>query len=1295
VINSVSPEYRATLPASDDLYAQHDMNVWVNQTARISKGPFRAPRAQEQEVGAPRDSEKEIIAGLIGDLRGAAGNVASVLIAHIRRSANPSHPIAGLGNPTSSFENLNTAITSMIGVAALRGIDCPAMPTEISSWPTDMPPVQDGYDYLYEMLSRVRAWRDLTATPPVQTSTPAVQLPARVAVAGTPGSSVQVSWQPVGVGEQVAVRWQDEGGLWSSDKVDSGASKLMLPAALPGRTYKVQAQRLAAPVSGERRASAWTPLQTVTVPTGLEGARVARLELSQQGTDTTWEGRNVQINWSGIFPAVAGGSAAFATSAVPVTSPHMHGYGIRILTADGRLLREVGPVLETGYTYRYEDNLADSRAKGLPSASRALRFEVSILPKAGPAVGMQALTVTNAAPPKVGVVANAGVGLLSVEVTPVTDLDLDGYAIWVSDQPGFDPASMAPTYRGPSPQVVQRNLVLGNWYIRAAAVDLFQPRDGLDVAGLNLSDEVMVNLADITVDKVPPAVPTGLTLTSDIGFTSGREQVVTLTATWDRNGEADFLVYEGQIRRGEDGDWTDFSLGLPETGMPSHVWRVEAGTPYTVRLRGRDRSSNVSDYGDAVTIISAVDTTPPGPLSDVAADVGLRSVILRWTNPPDLDLDMVEVFRAAANDRAQSLRIGSVRGSVFADQGLSPGSTWHYWLRAVDRTGNTGDWSHGDTAGLAVAIPRATADDIADAQLNFAKFAQGIEPVGMVDTLPTPAGYTGPRTVMLTGDGKLYRLVANAWTAAVAAGDVAGQLAAHQIAADAIVAGKIAVGAVSAREIAAEAINADKIAAGAILADHITANSVRANHIQAGAVTADRISVANLAAVSADLGTITAGSLGVNVAYAGQIEAGQIKAGTVLSDTITVGGTALSAIRANASLGASDPAARINSGTTTIDGGKITTGSIDAAAIKAGSIDTSRLKVSGRILSILGLPITASGGTLTWGSGVIEWTDSNGLKQTTNIPNGSRGGINVGERLRLYWRPGDVSLTVTPNISINPPDDASILATVQPRSGGQQTLLFLHHQDVVIAGNNLKAGLVNANIIRADQVDAREMRMGVAYDGEPGLYFRTTDDYLSNQAGSRAGQKTIFAYAGSKRRAQMYVTADGTDAGFEAWDAAGNQIFGSNGFCTGSVDARVIRPESATFVRSCVATTYAEINVVIAGLNPGDRARVVLMAYGNGDGAEINTLLQVRGYGLNASWASNSGNYSGFKGDAQGAFMKSFELTANGTYGWQCWCSSGVSSQPWPSAAFDADIASKSTTRLPRDVGLIAFVSLR
>jgi hypothetical protein len=144
--------------------------------------------------------------------------------------------------------------------------------------------------------------------------------------------------------------------------------------------------------------------------------------------------------------------------------------------------------------------------------------------------------------------------------------------------------------------------------------------------------------------------------------------------------------------------------------------------------------------------------------------------------------------------------------------------------------------------------------------LRLEAFTDGIEPVGLTDGLPDPAGYNGPKFIanLETGpDGEtlvLYTLTEDGWKPAVNADDLAGQITETQISDDAISTPKLKANAVTAQKILAEAVTADKLAA----------NSVTAAKIQAGAVSADKINVTKLDAISADLGSILAGSLNIN-----------------------------------------------------------------------------------------------------------------------------------------------------------------------------------------------------------------------------------------------------------------------------------------------------------------------------------------------------------------------------------------------------------------------------------------------
>jgi len=121
---------------------------------------------------------------------------------------------------------------------------------------------------------------------------------------------------------------------------------------------------------------------------------------------------------------------------------------------------------------------------------------------------------------------------------------------------------------------------------------------------------------------------------------------------------------------------------------------------------------------------------------------------------------------------------------------------------------------------LTIADGAVDSDQLASGSVGIAKFASGLQPIQVVNTLPVSAA-EGDQAY-LTTDKKLYRYNGTAWVKAVDGADVS---------------------------------------AGTLPASAIVANSITAGQIEAGAIGATEISVTNLAAISADLGTVTAGSL--------------------------------------------------------------------------------------------------------------------------------------------------------------------------------------------------------------------------------------------------------------------------------------------------------------------------------------------------------------------------------------------------------------------------------------------------
>jgi len=102
--------------------------------------------------------------------------------------------------------------------------------------------------------------------------------------------------------------------------------------------------------------------------------------------------------------------------------------------------------------------------------------------------------------------------------------------------------------------------------------------------------------------------------------------------------------------------------------------------------------------------------------------------------------------------------------------------------------------------------------------------------------------------VYLTTDDKLYRYTGSAWTAATAAGDIAGQMTDSQISAVAaakvtgtLVSSQIADAAITNQKLAALAVDTTKLADNAITTTKIADNAISTPKLQANAITADKI----------------------------------------------------------------------------------------------------------------------------------------------------------------------------------------------------------------------------------------------------------------------------------------------------------------------------------------------------------------------------------------------------------------------------------------------------------------------
>jgi hypothetical protein len=472
------------------------------------------------------------------------------------------------------------------------------------------------------------------------------------------------------------------------------------------------------------------------------------------------------------------------------------------------------------------------------------------------------------------------------------------------------------------------------------------------------------------------------------------------------------------------------------------------GYDYIVRVRAVN-SLGVRSPFITNSIASVGDTTPPGTPSNLTSSPGLKYIELRWINPADQDFAHVEIWESMTNNLASATQVGESSGSNFVRANLANDVTLYHWIRAVDYSLNKSPFTSsvnsttlliapadfdqavndlfseagafgvepvsslpatgGFDGQLVLLLPEITiyrwdattsswstdiytASSVEAGSLTFASFAAGIEPVGVVNTLPTVAGYTGPQVVVLTTDGKLYRLVSGAWTAAVSTSDIngtlgaglfptslrpvevvaslpsvdlyqgrivllttdskmyrytgsawtaavpatdlTGQITGTQITDNAITTSKIAANSVTATQINADAVTADKVSAGAISADKIAANAVTADKVAANAITAAKISAGSIESDKLAANSVIAGKISAGAVNADQIAANAVVSAKIAAGQITADKIATDAVTADKILAGS------------IITSKIAAGAVTAAAIAANSITAENAAIS-------------------------------------------------------------------------------------------------------------------------------------------------------------------------------------------------------------------------------------------------------------------------------------------------------------------------------------------------------------
>jgi hypothetical protein len=205
------------------------------------------------------------------------------------------------------------------------------------------------------------------------------------------------------------------------------------------------------------------------------------------------------------------------------------------------------------------------------------------------------------------------------------------------------------------------------------------------------------------MDSVPPAVPTGLVLTSDVVVaTAGLmpEVIATLAQPADMDLVGCWVEFTYALSGGVP-DWTNPTRGfIGRESTTFALLNVLPVTTYYGRAKAVDIAGNFSAYTGVVSVTTSVDTVAPETPGMLVAIPGFRALGCAWDFAIDVDLDHYELQYAPEdpadpgnpNTGAWSL-VTCGKGTTQRITDLDTTILWFVQVRAVDTSGNASAWS--------------------------------------------------------------------------------------------------------------------------------------------------------------------------------------------------------------------------------------------------------------------------------------------------------------------------------------------------------------------------------------------------------------------------------------------------------------------------------------------------------------------------------------------------------------------------------------------------------------------------
>jgi hypothetical protein len=198
----------------------------------------------------------------------------------------------------------------------------------------------------------------------------------------------------------------------------------------------------------------------------------------------------------------------------------------------------------------------------------------------------------------------------------------------------------------------------------------------------HLSDTANAVIPNITTSG-SDIVPTGLTL-SDSGISIGLDGLAWVELTWDAIVSSTFDHYVIEYKK------SAYTYYTPLIATSNHIM-IEGLTPntsYNFRIASVNKYGTASAFSTDLILTTPSDSVAPATVSGLTTTAAIQAILLRWTHNTDVDLESYNIYRNTANDTASSTIVANFKGNVYMDNGLTANTTYYYWLKAKDTSGN-------------------------------------------------------------------------------------------------------------------------------------------------------------------------------------------------------------------------------------------------------------------------------------------------------------------------------------------------------------------------------------------------------------------------------------------------------------------------------------------------------------------------------------------------------------------------------------------------------------------------------